>query len=409
MALLHYFFFNRGRLGLREVLACHLNHNLRGEESDSDEKLVREFCGNNGIGLTVSRLGTEELEAGAVSEDRLRKLRYDFFEQTGDSTCSDYIATAHTLNDNAETVLFRLARGTGFRGASGIPATRGRFIRPLLSCSRQEIEEYCEENGVPFCIDSSNESDGYSRNVIRHHVIPVLKDLNAHALEALENFASLSGEADSYFVSEAERIIESDGIKDGFRRSSVLGAKAPLDRYIVRELIGRYCPEPDRQTVDRCMDALRRGGRTELTTGIYLNCSADSCKVEREYTPRSIGPVAFDSFDGGGRSVGFELRVLDPERDSLKDLFPYCVDYDKLTGVAYVRNRRDGDRFPSYYRGCTKSLKKIFSEKHYSAEKKDSILILTDDTGIVWVEGEGPAQGKQIGPETKTVLRFNTL
>ncbi len=409
MALLHFFFFNCGKFGLGEVSACHLNHGLRGQESDAEEDLVRGFCLDNGIGLTVKRIGKEDIPDGNTSEDVLRRIRYDFFERTADSVSADLIATAHTLNDNAETVIFRLARGTGFRGAAGIPATRGRFIRPLLGCSRQDTEGYCLDNGIPFCTDSSNETDKYSRNVIRHHVIPVLEGLNPRSMEALDSFAALSAETDCFFEEEAAKIIEKDGTEEGVPVTSVLGARPPLDRYIIRSIIGSCCPDPDRQTVNRCLEAARRGGRTELTTGVYFVCSGNKCKAEKEYIPKKIGPVPYESFVPEDREAGFVLSDMDPDGDTLKALFPYCVDYDKLTGVVSVRNRRDGDRFSSAYRKCTKSLKKIFSEKHYSAEKKDSVLILTDDTGIVWVEGEGPAEGRQIGPETKKVLRFHTL
>ncbi|MBP1554661.1 MAG: tRNA lysidine(34) synthetase TilS, partial [Oscillospiraceae bacterium] len=409
MALRHFFFFNRGTFGLQEVNACHLNHGLRGQESDAEEDLVRGFCLDNGIGLTVKRIGKEDIPDGNTSEDVLRRIRYDFFEQTADSVSADLIATAHTLNDNAETVIFRLARGTGFRGAAGIPATRGRFIRPLLGCSRQDTEGYCLDNGIPFCTDSSNETDKYSRNMIRHHVIPVLEGLNPRSMEALDSFAALSAETDCFFEEEAAKIIEKDGTEEGVPVTSVLGARPPLDRYIIRRIIGSCCPDPDRQTVNRCLEAARRGGRTELTTGVYFVCSGNKCKAEKEYIPKKIGPVPYESFVPEDREAGFVLSDMDPDGDTLKALFPYCVDYDKLTGVVSVRNRRDGDRFSSAYRKCTKSLKKIFSEKHYSAEKKDSVLILTDDTGIVWVEGEGPAEGRQIGPETKKVLRFHTL
>ena len=409
MALLHFFFFNRGKFGLKQVSACHLNHGLRGQESDAEEDLVRGFCLDNGIGLTVKRIGKEDLPDGNTSEDVLRRIRYDFFGQTADSISADLIATAHTLNDNAETVIFRLSRGTGFRGTAGIPVMRGRFIRPFLGCNRQDTEGYCRDNGIPFCTDSSNETDKYSRNVIRHHVIPVLEGLNPRSLEALESFAALSAEADSFFEEEAVKIIGENGTEDGVPVSAVLDARPPLDRYIIRGIIGSLCPDPDRQTVERCLESVRRGGRTELTTGIYFVCSGGRCKAEKEYIPKKIGPVPYESFVSEDGNARFVRSDITPDGETLRALFPYCVDYDKLTGVVSVRNRRDGDRFSSAYRGCTKSLKKIFSEKHYSAEKKDSVLILTDDTGIVWVEGEGPAEGRQIGPETKTALRFNTL
>lgn len=407
MALLGYFFLNRDELGLRSVCACHLNHGLRGDESDSDEELVRDFCSGRGISLVTEKLSFDPQQA--PSEDGFRELRYAFFERAAEALGADLIATGHTLSDNAETLLFRLARGTGFRGAAGIPAVRDRYIRPLLYCSREETEEYCRQNGIPFCIDSSNQTDRYSRNVIRHHVMPALETVSSGSLEALERFSLLCGEADSYFSGEAERLVLTGEEGEHVPLDVLLDAPAPLNRYIVSRLIRPYVADLSSGMIDRCLYAAASGSRTEICPGIFFECSGGDCRASKRYLRSTVEPsLVLDRIrdDGTGQFVLEDVSLNGRIPD---DLFSSCVDYDKLIGVVSVRNRRDGDSFRSARRGVTKTLKKLFNERGYSAEKRDRLLILTDDSGIVWIEGEGPAKGKEIGPGTRKVIRFNTL
>ena len=410
MAMLGFFHQNRDRLGLDFVCACHLNHGMRGEESDSDERMVRDFCAANGIELITEKMVYDADDPEQIpSEDGFREYRYSFFERAAQQFGSDLVATGHTLNDDAETLIFRLARGTGLRGASGIPAVRDRYIRPLLFCTREETEEYCRDNFIPFCIDSSNETDDYSRNVIRHHVIPVLKSINSNSLEALRRFSAMCAEADSFFEDEAEKLICSDEVGEFVPAEIITQTRAPLSGYIVRRLIRDHSHHTDRVTVERCISAAVSGSRTELGFDLYFVCSGGKCRISRGYERKVIEEVPFQEYHASSGGGSFIVRDVRPEGRIPDGLFYSCVDYDKLIGVVSVRNRRDGDRFTSASRKVTKSLKKLFNERGYSASKRDSILILTDESGIVWVEGEGPAKGKEIGPGTKKVIEFHIL
>ena len=158
------------------LVACHINHQLRGEEALRDEELCRNFCEERGIELHIFRENIAEgaKQAGMSVEEFARERRYARFRELLLSD-SDKIATAHHGNDMAETLLFRLARGTGLKGLTGIPPVRGNIIRPLLFCTREEIESYCREQGIPYINDSSNETDAFLRNRLRHHVMPFLK------------------------------------------------------------------------------------------------------------------------------------------------------------------------------------------------------------------------------------------
>lgn len=155
------------------VSCAHFNHCIRGEESDRDEAFVRKYCEKNNIELFCRRGDVLKFakEKHLGTELAARELRYEFLSSLG----CDKIATAHTAGDNAETMLFNLARGTSLKGMCGIPPVRDKFIRPIICLKSTETEEYCKRNSIPFVTDSTNSSDEYTRNFIRHNIIPELK------------------------------------------------------------------------------------------------------------------------------------------------------------------------------------------------------------------------------------------
>ena len=173
MALVHFLW----QAGI-PLLAAHVNHGLRGKASDADEECVRRFCAERQIPLRV--LHADAAKAAAERREGIeaagRRIRYGFFE----SLCGpgDKIATAHTLSDQAETVLLHLVRGSGTKGLCGIPPMRGRVIRPLIGLTREQIEEYCTRYALPFVTDASNFSREYARNRVRLDIIPALKEMN---------------------------------------------------------------------------------------------------------------------------------------------------------------------------------------------------------------------------------------
>ena len=184
----------RESLGLR-VWAAHYNHCLRGAESDRDEAFVRALCAGLGVEAYSGRgdVAAFARENGLGTEDAARRLRYGFLEQTADALGADAIATAHTADDNAETMLLNLARGAGLRGLCGIPPRRGRVIRPILGVTRAEIDAYLELKGVGHVEDSTNAGDDYARNRIRHHAVPALRSVNPEFSRAASRAAAEKG------------------------------------------------------------------------------------------------------------------------------------------------------------------------------------------------------------------------
>ena len=184
-----------------ELSVAHFNHRLRGEESDEDEKFVHDFCQRQGIECYIGRA---EKENKYKSEDQARIARYDFFEKLLAGESVDKIALAHNLNDQAETVLLRLIRGSGFRGLKAIPRERQNFIRPLLPISRSEIEKYLECHRQLFRTDYSNSDVAFVRNKIRHEILPKIAEINPNIVETLGN--STKNITDDYdYIEESAR------------------------------------------------------------------------------------------------------------------------------------------------------------------------------------------------------------
>ena len=190
----------REKLGF-SLLAAHYNHNLRGEESLRDEHFVRKLLKTRfpEVELHVSGgdVSARARETGAGLEETAREMRYDFLQETSHRPNTDFIATAHTAADNAETVLLHLARGTGLQGLTGIAPIRGSIIRPLLTSTRQDVEAFLSTNNLPHVEDSSNCDDYFARNRVRHQVIPVLEGLYpGFSRRVTENAAHLREDLD---------------------------------------------------------------------------------------------------------------------------------------------------------------------------------------------------------------------
>ena len=197
-------------LGIR-VFAFHMNHGIRGEEADRDEQFVGELCKQLEIPLTVAheKVETYAEEHGLSGEEAGRILRYRHLEETAERYQCAKIAVAHHEDDDAETVLLNLFRGSGLAGLSGIRPVRGKIIRPLLCVSRKEIEEYLKEQGFSWCEDSTNRENDYTRNKIRNELLPWVKEnINSRAAEHILAASELAAQADVYFEMEAERILE---------------------------------------------------------------------------------------------------------------------------------------------------------------------------------------------------------
>ncbi len=246
------------------VCACHLNHGLRGEESDSDERFCVELCGKLGVPLETRRVEVGRLLRPHESvEQAARRIRYEFFEETLRKFGSGVLATAHTASDNAETVLFNLTRGTGISGLCGIPPVRrlgGKFrvVRPLLYCTRSEVEEYLAGLGQSFVTDKTNLSEDYSRNRIRLNVISELEKINPSLQAVISRMTKIIREDDEFLEELSDRALSDARSGRGWDAAALARLPKPVKARAVRRILELGGIEPSALRIESATALLER-------------------------------------------------------------------------------------------------------------------------------------------------------
>ncbi len=388
------------------VVACHLNHLLRGEESERDQQFVEGLCREWGIPLYLKRVKVADLaaESQQTLEQAGRTARYAFFEQVADQIQQNwkgrvYIATAHTLSDNLETVLFHLARGTGLRGLCGIPQVRGRIIRPLLDVSRQEIEYYCKTYQVPFVQDSTNFQTEYARNKIRLQAVPALKAVNQNLEGNVKRLLSLLKEDQDYLSWLAEQKYAFCQERDGLNIQKLL-LQPPAIRHRIEMLLLEHVGLTPAHKIIMEMDAMAESGhgKQNLTADWYLEAKAGILHLKRaealcEYYEYPLKYGNYLSKSGKNYKIkNLSITSSGSFHKVYKNLFDIWIDCGKIFGSVRIRQRRDGDRIRLLSQQHTKSLKKLFQERRISPEERSRLFVLADDRGVIALEGFGVDQ-----------------
>ncbi len=410
MAMLHYFFSSKEFFGIQNLYVAHFNHGLRGEESDRDEALVRSYSEQLGVSLFVGKgfLGERKKPKGHSIESWAREERYAFLlEEAG--KVGAMVLTAHTMNDLAETVLFHLTRGTGLRGASGIPFQNINVVRPFLDVTRPMILSYIEKHDIPYCLDSSNLQDTFTRNRIRRKVLPELQLVNSKAVENISRFAAAAASADAYLTETAKNLLERTKIKDEVYNAEILKLENDLVlSYAVRELLYEHVDQLDETKIELALDLIH-GNRAKLQLDdvfvlvreretVYISELQSKPTVPYEL-PAGLG----DTILPYGIVVTLEeYDIINKfETDNSRLEFQNVLDCDKIKGSLVFRSRCASDRFQSKRRGLTKSLKKLYNEMHIPIDRRSLYPLLADDDGVVWIIGEGISA--RVAPDTSTV------
>lgn len=355
MALLWALYLLREEWDL-DLHAAHFNHHLRGSESDRDEEFVREFCEGYGIPLSV---GSAEVKPGKKGlEAAAREARYAFLR-----TLPGKIATAHTADDNAETILMHLIRGTGLKGLGGITPEYGSIIRPMLNVTRQDVEEFLTEYSIGHIDDSSNSGDAFLRNRLRHHIMPLLKEENPKLAENLSAMA-LRLRLDEQALAEQASF-------EGAPLVEILRQMAPAVRA-------------------RALEKFLKENGVKEPEAVHIR--------QAEALVFSDNPSARANFPGGitiGRNYGTLERLSAPEE--MQCSFT-CTEAEEIintpgiftvhpVGKIFIRSRQSGDSIR--LSGGTKTVKKLFIDRKIPAALRDQIPILCDEAGILGIPGIG--------------------
>lgn len=405
------------------VAAAHLNHCLRGAESDGDEQLVLDYCTEYGIPVAVRRvqIGAIAAREGLGLEECGRRERYAFLEEARRELGCTCIATAHTLSDQLETMLFRLARGTGLSGLCGIPERRGNIVRPLLRCTRAEVEDYCARRGVPFRTDSSNRDPRFSRNRIRLEAVPALLAVNPGAERHAGQLAgSLASDRD-FLEREAEALYSRAQCRGGLSVQALREAHQSLLVRAVGMLLAEEGLRFDYPLLCAAAELARKGsGTLGLPGGYALTIRRGVLRAElplREEPPfeadfplpageRAAGIIGEFALPDGRKACLRAETAEDFEKNKKiynSDLI-FSLDYDTIVGNISIRRRWAGDSIRLPGRPGSRPLRKLWSEAGLPLRERAAALVAADSRGVVWAEHTGPDSRSMAGEGTRLIL-----
>lgn len=386
--LLHVLFTLRDQLGIT-LSACHFHHGIRGEEADRDQSFCRTLCRGYGVPFYTA---TEDLPAlqpksGLSMEAFAREKRYQWFEELGKAHHIHRFATAHHLEDNAETVLFRVIRGTTVAGLSGIPAVRGKIIRPFLNVTKSEILEYASKAALSYVEDSTNASTEYTRNYLRHTVLPAMEKVNPSVSESLSRLSKYASADEAFLQTLLPPFEEKQNGKD--LPTALLQRTVARNHQMITGTGLCY------QHLDTIIEAIVSGCHTRITLSDGYECVvAAGCFSFVKHTEvplEALLPGVLDQpvhFLCGG-------KVL----ISSSEYFPQKIVYNLSTeiplsskgicGMIRYRSRCPGDRLR--LRGVNRSVKKLMSESRIPVSLRESLPVLCDDHGVIAVPFVGVA------------------
>lgn len=376
--------------------AVHINHCLRGEESDGDEAFCVKLCGDLDLPIKVHKIDVLGMaKKGESTELAARRIRYEIFSKID----ADYIATAHNANDSLETFLINFSRGTGLKGLTGIPAVRERFIRPLIKCSRNEILEYINQNGLTYVTDSSNLTDAYTRNKFRHNVIKPLMEITPEIISvATRNMEQLSLDND-FIEEEVNNLYEGAfTLGKGLKIDLLLSChRAVAGRTLIKYVKSVTNRAPDSFHINLMLDIIQKKNAVEQLFEGY------TAKVNKGYL--SIDNAVDFKFD-----VNTNVILAEDFKNQLKInnlLLKNAIDYDKIVGKLIIRTRQSGDKLRPLGRGVSKPLRKLQNELDVEKQLRDVAPVAADDNGPFWSFELGIDERMSIDENTKNILVFN--
>ena len=403
---------------------AHLDHRFRGEESASDARFVAVLARDMGIAATSESRDVPAYcaERGLSAQAGAREVRYAFLQQCAKATNAQRVAVGHTANDQAETLLMRLVRGAGISGLSAIPPVRENIIRPLIGTTRNEVLAYLHEQGIDFRTDPSNEKPLYTRNRIRHEMLPVLERFNPRIIETLATEAFLlrdENEAvEATLPATLQKVLSAKGESVRIRREQFNDLLPALRRRVLRKAIELVAGD---DAVDlswiRTGEALgfmaeaQSGRSMEVPGGLFLEREYDDLVIRaREQETVFCVPLAVpgETVVPVSRLV-IETVVLDtlpdPGADGGNYLWQAVIDYDKMSLPLYLRNRRPGDRFcPAGMGGRSKKLQDYFVDEKVPKMRRNAAPLLASEQDVVWIMGMRTDGRFLPGPGTRKFL-----
>lgn len=392
------------------VEAVHCNFHLRGEEADRDEAFVASLCERFGVALHRVHFDTRGYAAlhKLSIETAARDLRYGYFERLREDIGAEAIVVAHHRDDNVETVLMNLVRGTGLKGLAGIRPVNGRVIRPLLDMTREDIEAYIYKRGESFVTDSTNLETDATRNKYRLEVIPALKEINPSVARAIDTTARHLQDADE-IVEWALEKMKADVMEEGddgvVRIDTTLLRQLPAPRYVLFEICRQYGFLPQQSNVVWAMMEHGEKGKTVASTEYEMASEHNLLLVARkEEMPQPVRMPIEGLYVMNGRRLRIELKKADGFA-VVKSKSVACLDAKTVTFPLVVRPWKSGDRFAPFGMRGTKLVSDYLTDCKLNFFQRRRQLVVEDATGlIVWLVGERTSEKCRVGEKTETVI-----
>ena len=410
------------------LFVVHVNHGIRGAESDAEEAYVREFCESRKIHISCFRVPVLDIarDSGKSVEEAGRNIRYQLFEQEAAQHNCHKIAIAHNMNDNAETVLFHLFRGSMVKGASGIRSVRDKIIRPLLETKRETIEEWLTKQKIVYCTDSSNLSLDYSRNRIRNQILNVaVNEINVKSIEHLSLFANQMEQIAEYLRKVTKEIFQRVArVKDGklIIDINILEQEDLLIQQLVMKLaieqISLEQKDIEAVHVNSALSLMGKQSGKEIhlphhiivkrgyTTLILGRIHNEERVPNTSYTPDIPGEWScFESPYG----MRFELLEKQVGVDIPKNCYTKWFDYDKIKDAVVIRTKQQGDFLQINKNGGKKTIKSLFIDEKVSKEKRERMYLVTAGSHVLWIPEIRTSEAFLIDDKTRRILSITLM
>ena len=392
-----------------EITAVHIHHGLRGADADKDASFAEEFCKKLGIPCIVRKFDVKvEAKKRKLGEEETgRILRYEVFREVAGK--DGFIAVAHHQKDQAETILMRLCRGTGLTGLAGMAPVRGNICRPLLFCSRGEIEEYCKENGLNWREDATNQEETYTRNKLRLRVLPLLEEINPKAVEHISETAELLALDEDFLDQQASVCYESvklDGAEVALDRQKLLELHPAMRKRVLRKAMSAFLSVDISQAQIEAMEDLLQkesGKSRDFLEGI---------RAENRYDALVLS-LNQEKQEGYRYALFMDETVMIPEANISVTIWlsethagntddTKCFNFDQVNGDLSCRTRKTGD-FISMKNG-RKKIKDLFIDEKVPRNERETLPLITAGEEVLWAVGLRVSEKYQPDENTKKYL-----
>ena len=415
--LLH--FFNKFKKKFKiQIEAAHINHKLRGKDSDRDEYFCEAICDELDIPLHIFAADIKSVSKKEKTSLEItgRKIRYKYFDNLLATIKNSKLASAHNADDNTETVLLNLIKGAGLKGLSGIPIKRDKIIRPILCLTKREILDYLEENKFEYRIDQSNLSSEYERNFLRNDIIPLIQEnlnpaFNNSVLNSSINFQKLN-----YLI---DKLLSEFKTKLDFKKNDFLSIPVQIllqtDEFLISQLIKTSVDENFNVKIDAVdikkilLLAKKQTGKSEE---LSLKLTATKERGKIVISKNNISPQKYEVEIKIGESIKIDKKIFSispAKKESIilgKSKNIEYISAEKVKGDFIIRNWHSGDRFKPIGMAGTKKISDYLNDIKIDAVKKKNQLVLVNNKKIVWVIGQRLDDVYKITPKTKKVLKL---